>query len=234
MHSEEVMSTSLFSVAGVLTLVLAANLASADEASDRARAAALFLDGQRLLATEDYAAACPKLAESQALHPAQETEFVLGLCYQKASQAAFNLAHDLAPPLEPREGAVSLPVLASPPQPDAQEPGHAQRVVGITVGGVGIAGLIVGVTTAVMAKSAWDNAVSRCGASGCTPPNGSQLATARSLAAASSISLLAGGAAIGTGVILFFTAPQAKTSVRTGVGLGLAAEGTGLAVAGSF
>ena len=65
------------------------------------------------MAAGDYAAACPKLAESQSLEPAADTALDLGICYQNASQAAFKLAHDLARSTE--DGA------AVAPQPVAME-----------------------------------------------------------------------------------------------------------------
>jgi hypothetical protein len=46
-----------------------------------ARAAALFTEeGRQLMAAGDYAAACPKLAESQSLEPAADTALDLGIC----------------------------------------------------------------------------------------------------------------------------------------------------------
>src|ERR1700730_9752251 len=96
------------SVAGVLTVILVAGAARADDKSDTVRAASLFAEGRRLLAAEDYAAACPKLAESQALDPAPDTAFDLGICYQKASQAAFKAARELARSPEQTVGGVSM------------------------------------------------------------------------------------------------------------------------------
>jgi hypothetical protein len=50
------------SVASALTVIVVAVAASADDKSDVAHAAALFEEGRQLMAAEDYAAACPKLA----------------------------------------------------------------------------------------------------------------------------------------------------------------------------
>jgi hypothetical protein len=242
------MRSSLLPAAGVLAVVLAASVASADESpadnpykSDAVRAAALFAEGRQLLAAEDYAAACAKLAESQALDPAADTALDLGICYQKASQAAFMAARALAPP--PERSALSSPSLAVAPEAEAPKTGHTQRAIGLAIGGVGVAGLVAGVITAVMARSAaqssYESLVSPCGsgqipsgsASPCNPSAGlSQFRSAHDLATASSVSFLAGVAAVGAGAIVFFTAPKSKTTV----GMGPATEGAGLSVAGRF
>jgi hypothetical protein len=228
------MRSSLVLGTGICALVLVANVAKADE-GDRDRAASLFAEGRRLLATEDYAAACPKLAESQALDPAPDTAFDLGVCYQKASQLAFKAAHDLAHSPESSSAAGAAPPLATSQVPDAPPAGNAQRTTGLVIGGVGIAGLVVGVATAVAAKSQYDSAVTSCnGVGACAPSSISKIASARGLGDAATISFVAGAAALGTGAIVFFTAPTSKRGVGTTVGLGPAAEGTGLAVAGRF
>src|SRR5581483_8170459 len=155
--------------------------------------------------------------------------FDLGLCYQKASQEAFKVAHDMAG--SPESGAGAAPALAVAPVPEAPSPGQTQRVVGLIVGGAGVAALVGGAITGVMAKSAYDNALSH----GAVPTAGavaSQVASAYDLATASTISFIAGAAALGTGAVIFFTAPKARPIGA--VGLGPAAEGAGLAVAGRF
>jgi hypothetical protein len=226
------MRSSLVSAAGALAVVLAASVATADEAPDAVRAAALFAEGRRLMAAEDYAAACPKLAESQALDPAPDTAFDLGICYQKASQSAFKAAHDLARPSEPGSGPVSAPLLAL--MPEAPKPGQTQRVVGLGIGGAGLAGIVTGVITAVMAKSATDNLAVACPNHLCAPSALAQYDSTQRLASASDISLVAGLAALGTGAIVFFTAPRSQTGPATMVGLGPSTEGAGLSVAGRF
>jgi hypothetical protein len=223
------MRSSLVSAAGALTVVLAASLASADETPDSVRAAALLTEGRGLMAAEDYAAACPKLAESQALDPAPDTAFDLGICYQKASQAAFKAAHDLARPPEGNAGA-SAPSLALAPEADTQKPGHTQRVAGLVIGGAGVAGLVAGVVTAVMSKSAMDNLSAECPGRVCPSFAQRQIASAHNLASAADISLIGGAVALGAGAIVFFTAPTSKTVV----GMGPATEGAGLSVAGRF
>jgi hypothetical protein len=221
------MRSSLVSATGALAMVLAAGVANADETPDAVRAGALFAEGRQLMAADDYAAACPKLAESEALAPAADTALDLGICYQKASQAAFKAARDLARPSEPGRAPVPEP----PPEwtPEAPKPGQSQRVIGLTVGGVGFAGIITGVITAVMAKSTLDGLTGTC-IGGCPVTAIPRLNSTHNLASASDISLIAGGVALGAGAIVFFTAPTSKTAV----GVGPATEGAGLSVAGRF
>jgi hypothetical protein len=222
------------SVAGTFAVVLLASAASAEDKSDAARAGALFEEGRRLLAAEDFAAACPKLAESQALDPAPDTALDVGICYQKASQAAFKVAHDLAQPPEQPGGSASAPSRASAAEAEASSSGQTQRVIGLTIGGAGVAGIVAGVITGVMAKSAWDDAMSACAASVCGPDGLSKYRSAVDLATASTISLITGAVAVGAGAIVFFTAPKSKTGAAATVGIVPAAEGASLSVAGRF
>ena len=94
-----------------------------------------------------------------------------------------------------------------------------------------MAGLLAGVITYAVAQSGWDNAKADCVNGACAPANVSQLASAHELGAASAITLVASGVALGTGAIVFFTAPKSRTSAGATVGLGPAAEGTGLSFA---
>jgi len=227
------------SVACAVTIVLTVNVAKADEPPDAERAAVLFEEGRRWMAAEDYADACPKLAESQALSPAADTAFDLGICYRKASQAAFKAAHDLAGPPEQAGPANYAPSLASAPVAEAQGGGQTQRIVGLTIGGVGVAGLIAGVITYAIAKSEEDGTTAGCSNSGfqftgCTAAGISQLSSAHQLGAASAVTLVASGVALGTGAVVFFTAPRSRTSSGVVVGLGPSTEGAGLSLAGRF
>jgi hypothetical protein len=113
-----------------------------------------------------------------------------------------------APPPPPR---VAAPVAGK--DDEATTRGSPMKPVAFALGGVGLATLIVGGVTAALAHSKWHDSESECG----TPtqcPNHSQSVTdhntALSLAAVSTVTLIAGGAALAAGVTLFFVAPKAS------------------------
>ncbi len=69
-----------------VALCLSAGGAHADDAG--AQAQALFDEGKRLMDAADYAAACPKLAESQRLDPGNGTLARLATCHEKQGKIA--------------------------------------------------------------------------------------------------------------------------------------------------
>jgi hypothetical protein len=62
--------------------------ASVAEGAEPTTAEALFRDARELIVKGDYAAACPKLEESQRLDPAPGTEFNLARCYELTGRLA--------------------------------------------------------------------------------------------------------------------------------------------------
>ncbi len=125
---------------------------------------------------------------------------------------------------------------AAPPGPSRAEPASSTgRTLSYVLGGAGIAGLAAGAILAGLAAvyqskelAACGGAVSRCGNLG---PAGDDYQTAGTLADASTASLVAGGALLGAGVVLWLIAPAARPSP---LGLVLLPGRAGLSVRAEF
>lgn len=74
--------------AGVLLGCLVPAVASAQSASGKASAEALFEQGRRLISEGKIAEACPAFADSQKLDPSSSTLLNLGSCYEKIGKTA--------------------------------------------------------------------------------------------------------------------------------------------------
>jgi hypothetical protein len=131
----------------------------------------------------------------------------------------------------PAEAPAPAPVPAAAPtvtpEPAPAE-GKTQRTAGLVIGGVGVAGVVAGGVFGIVAKSTYDTAFAKCmnGASDC--PNGvSGGKSAHTQAAVSTIAFIAGGALLGGGALLYFTAPRAGVTVTPTVGTRSAGVGVG-------
>jgi hypothetical protein len=101
--------------------------------------------------------------------------------------------------------AVVLP-LTSPPSSDSQT-GSTVKILGFTLGGVGVVGMGTGVVLGFVAKSNYNGA--GCGASTCTSASSeSALNSARSLANVGTAVFIVGAAAAAGGVVMVLAAPR--------------------------
>jgi hypothetical protein len=115
--------------------------------------------------------------------------------------------------------AAAPPPVAAPPPPQAPpaEPGasgSSQRTAGLVVGGLGVVGVALGSVFGVSALSKASDAKTLCpSAPNCTSAAGVQdNSDAKSSATVSTIAMIAGGAAVATGAVLYFTAPKRRPS----------------------
>jgi serine/threonine-protein kinase len=137
------------------------------------------------------------------------------------------------PALEPEGGAAAPPPPAAAEKPATTEPapaaapqrtGSAQRTAALVTAGVGVVGLGLGTFFGVQASGNWsdakkecDDALYNCGKKGLDLKQ-----TASSQATLSTVSFIAGGALVGLGAVLFFTAPKQEEQVSFVVGPGSA------------
>jgi hypothetical protein len=129
---------------------------------------------------------------------------------------------DAAPPTPaaPVPAPTAAPAPTAPPaaeQPPSSS-GSTQRTVGLVVGGVGVVGVALGSVFGLSAKSKNDDALQNCRTSTlCNPTGVSDTNDAKSAATISTIAFAAGGVALATGLILFFTAPSSSSAPAAGV-----------------
>ncbi len=114
---------------------------------------------------------------------------------------------------------VAMPPIATPPHPEPsptpppeRKIGNSQRMIGLALGGVGLAGVAVGSVAGLIAISKNDEALTHCDGTLCDARGLSLTTSARSSAAISTIGFGVGGAALATGVVLYLTAPSNKST----------------------
>jgi hypothetical protein len=121
--------------------------------------------------------------------------------------------HDAAGPCKPevQENPVpapAVPQLLSPPAPVVRDSGatHPWRPVAGVATGLGVAAFGVGTYLAISAKGDYDSVADQC-KNGCLPPAYEKRVSARSRADAATAVSIAGIAAIGGGMLLWFGDP---------------------------
>jgi hypothetical protein len=143
------------------------------------------------------------------------------------------------PALESQPESAAAPVAAAAgPRNDATsvaDPGAGQRMAGLVVGGLGLAGIGVGIVFGLQSRSKQSDAKQYCEPSN---PNvcerhGVELNDeAKSAATIATVGLAAGGALVIGGVVLYLTAPKAvepKAEVRLAPLVGAGSAGVSLA-----
>jgi hypothetical protein len=131
-------------------------------------------------------------------------------------------------------GPPSIPRRSDASSPSSSRGLGAQRITGLSLEGLGIAGVGAGSAFGLIAHSAWSSVTAACGAGGpthCASANHASLESDRSTALTdgtiSTIAFVAGGAFLVAGAMVFFTAiphrerSSASTwSIASGVGWG--------------
>jgi hypothetical protein len=112
--------------------------------------------------------------------------------------------------------------------------GGTQRLIGLVVGGTGVAGLVVGSIFGLVSKSTYDSALRNdCGGTpnGCNTKGASEGQTAHTQATVSTVGFIAGGVLLAGGAVLYFTAPSGD-SVAVAPAIG--SDGAGVALQGRW
>ncbi|MBS2014937.1 MAG: hypothetical protein JST00_18750 [Deltaproteobacteria bacterium] len=108
---------------------------------------------------------------------------------------------------------VPVPVVVAPVTPPTVAPasdrGATQRAIGITLAAVGLIGVGVGTVFGVRAMGTLSDSDERCDPQTCDDTGLALREDARSQATVSTAFFIAGGLFLGTGAVLFFTAPRA-------------------------
>ena len=117
------------------------------------------------------------------------------------------------------------PVAPPPPKPVAPE-GAPSHTLAYVIGGVGLAGLLVGGITGLVAMNKNNASTNVCPNDGVCPDANARRdsRSASTFAAVSTVGFIAGGVLVASGVVLYFVAPGSKpsASVSPYVGLGRA------------
>ena len=109
------------------------------------------------------------------------------------------------------------------PTPNTPAPRHTDspssapwRTIGFIGVGVGVAGLVLGATTGLMASARNETVLSRCEPRGCDALGVNAAAEGRTFATVSTVSFVAGAALLVGGVVLVLVAPRARPVANLG------------------
>jgi tetratricopeptide (TPR) repeat protein len=132
------------------------------------------------------------------------------------------------------EAAAKPPERPAPePAPAEERPSSSRHVIALVVGGAGVAMIAVGSVFGVMARSSWNDSRSDCDETGCGPTGYDQALSAYHKGNIATVLVGVGVAAVGTGVILWLTAPkEGATQARIAPSVGPGS--VGVTVTGAF
>jgi hypothetical protein len=124
----------------------------------------------------------------------------------------------------------AVPGAATAPEPKSSQP-SVWRTVGWVAGGVGLAGIVVGAISGIVAVS--DKSAAHCTSDVCDPGTVSGIKTAANV---SNVGWIAGGVLLAGGVGLVIFAPRDSTASTSGVRLvpAMTASGGQLVIGGAF
>jgi hypothetical protein len=120
---------------------------------------------------------------------------------------------------------------------DTGAPGKSRRTLGLIVGGVGIVGLGIGTTFAVIAKSKYNDSLASCSPDNknrCNDQGVSLRDDARSAGNVATVAFGVGGAALVAGAVLFFTAPSTPEKPHIAVAPAATPGSASLVVLGTY
>jgi hypothetical protein len=141
------------------------------------------------------------------------------------------------PKLEDEEHAASTGVVVTTPPVSS---GSGRRVVGLTIGGIGLAGIVVGSVAGLVATLYWNasNSVDNgcnSGSTTCLTQHGIDLrSSAQTWATVSTVALIAGAALAAIGLIVLLIAPKTRSAMAWTVTPTPAPSGGALMVVGRF
>jgi hypothetical protein len=130
---------------------------------------------------------------------------------------------------EKEKGSPVRVVLGTSPPPIALPSGSewtTQRMVGVGLGGIGVAGLAVGLVAGIAGTSKHSTLVGECPGNACPPSAQGDLDSFHTLRAASTVAYVVGVLGIAGGAVLWLTAPS-STGAVVGVRIGPTAAGVG-------
>lgn len=126
--------------------------------------------------------------------------------------------------------APASPALDSTSTSPSDGKGHGRRVLGVVVGSVGVAGVVVGGVFGGLGFSSWSSASSACPTNNhCSTTAANDRTSAVTYATVSDVGFIAGGILVAAGVTLYLTAPKDKAPTA-----GLQITPGGFSVAGRF